>query len=260
MNQLPSILTQFHDDLDRATELLRLTKLYRSFGGSSVPKAVEDGSVPWEESVELARLAPQVRTDLPILSGSILLYLCGRFENFIRDAVVAIGDEYASRATTYAELPEAIRQEVFTRTLEVAKSPGKYNFDQAEADRLIRTLADSLDLSAESTVVIESRLLAITDANMNSRMMAEVFKRIGIKDLWRELGKQAPLKAYLGKPEDKRCTETALSRLDAIMKERNGIAHSTTSTVFPDTDQVEDTIEFFRVLSRVTIDFAMIPR
>jgi hypothetical protein len=260
MTQFTSILQQFHDDLDRATDLLQLTRLFRSFAGSPLPKAVEDGTVPWQESVDLAQIAPNVRTDLPILSGSILLYLCGRFENFVREIVIAIGDEHASSATSYEDLPNTVRTEIFQRTLEVAKTPTKYNFDSTEAKQLIKGLADSLHPEPGAKVVIESRLLAITDANMHARMMAEIFKRVGIEQLWRELGKQAPLKTYLGKADDGQCTAAASSRMDAIMKERNGVAHPTAATSFPDPDQVQDTVEYLRVLSRVTVDLAQIPR
>ena len=260
MTQLTSILQQFHDDLDRATDLLELTRRFRAFGGSPVPTQVADGSVPWQEALDLAQIAPQVRTDLPVMSGSILLYLCGRFENFIREVVIAIGDEYAAKATVYEDLPPPVRDEIFQRTLEVARSPAKYNFEASDADRMIKVLADSLNPPTGATVIIESRLLAITDANMHARMMAEIFKRVGIDQLWRELGKQAPLKTYLGKANDGHCTAEASARIDAIMKERNGVAHPTAATTFPDPDQVRDTVEFLRVLSRVTVDLALIPR
>ena len=105
MSQLPSILQQFHDDLDRATDLLDLVRHFRAFAGSAVPTDVSGGSSPWPEAVDLAGIAPSVRTDLPIMSGSILLYLCGRFENFVRDVVMAMGDEYAASATEYEDLP-----------------------------------------------------------------------------------------------------------------------------------------------------------
>lgn len=260
MPQLSSILQQFHEDLDRATDLLDLTKRFKAFAGSPVPNDVIDGSVPWQEAVDLARIAPQVRTDLPIMSGSILLYLCGRFENFVREVVMAVGDDYASNATAYEELPAAVRNEIFLRTLEVAKTPRKYNFEPADAVNMIKILSDSLDPSTAGAVVIESRLLAITDANMHSRMMSEIFKRIGIDQLWRDLGKQAPLKSFLGKADDGQCTTSASARIDAIMKERNGVAHPTSATTFPDPAQVQDTIDFLRVLSRVLVDLALIPR
>lgn len=260
MSQLPSILQQFHDDLDRAADLLELTRRFRAFAGSPVPAEVAGRTVPWQEALDLTQIAPQVRTDLPIMSGSILLYLCGRFENFVRDVVMALGDEYASAATVYDDLPQAVRNEIFSRTLEVAKSPTKYNFEPSDAGKMIKALGDSLASAAGSGVVIESRLLAITDANMHSRMMAEIFKRVGVEQLWRELGKQAPLKTYLGKADDSQCTTAASARLDAVMKERNGVAHPTAATTFPGPDQVQDTVDFLRVLSRVAVDLALIPR
>lgn len=260
MTQLSNILQQFHDDLDRASDLLSLIRAFRTFGGSAAPVEVEDATVPWPEALELARSAPLVRTDLPIMSGSILLYLSGRFENFVRELVMALGDEYASKASAYEELPQSVRDEIFQRTLEVAKSPTKYNYRASDVQRIVSALADSLDSSRGSSVVIESRLLAITDANMHARMMAEIFKRVGIEQLWRELGKQAPLKTYLGKADDGQCTAAASARLDAMMKERNGVAHPTAATTFPDPDQVQEMVEFLRVLSRVVVDLALIPR
>lgn len=260
MSQLPLVLQQFHDDLDRATDLLELIRRFRSYAGSAVPSEVSEDSVPWQEALDLAQIAPQVRTDLPIMSGSILLYLCGRFENFVRDVVMTLGDEYAAAATVYEDLPQPIRNEIFSRTLEVAKSPTKYNFDTADAGKMIKTLAESLPPASASGVVIESRLLAITDANMHSRMMSEIFKRVGIEQLWRELGKQAPLKTFLGEAEDSQCTSAASARIDAVMKERNGLAHPTAATTFPDPDQVQDAVEFLRVLSKVAVDLALIPR
>ena len=173
---------------------------------------------------------------------------------------MAVGDQYASNAAAYEDLPETVRTELFNRTLEVAKSPTKYHFENADAANMIRILADSMNPVPGASISIETRLLAITDANMQSRMFAEIFKRVGIEQVWRELGKQAPLKTYLGEAEDSRCTAAASARIDAIMKERNGIAHPTASTTFPDPDQVQDTVDFLRVLSQVAVDLAQIPR
>lgn len=260
MAQLATLLQQFHDDLNRASDLLELVRRFRAFAGSPVPSELADGTVSWPEASSLEQIAPQVRTDLPIMSGSILLYLCGRFENFIREVVIAIGDEHAANAATYQDLPESVRTELFSRTLEVAQSPTKYNFESADAAKMIKVLADSLNPVSNASVSIETRLLAITDANMHSRMVAEIFKRVGIQQIWRELGKQAPLKRHIGEADDGRCTVAASARIDAIMKERNGIAHPTASTTFPDPDQVRDTVEFLRVLSLVLVDLALIPR
>ena len=100
MSQYNGILDLFHADLARATELLELTVRFRAFAGSAPNSDGTSGVHQWPEVESLAEIAPQVRTDLPILSGSILLYLCGRFENFVRELVVAVGDDHASRATS----------------------------------------------------------------------------------------------------------------------------------------------------------------
>ena len=260
MPQLATIQQQFHDDLDRARDLLELIRKFKAFAGSAVPVQIANGMVSWAEAADLTSIAPQVRTDLPLMSGSILLYVCGRFENFVREVVMAVGDEYATKASSYAVLPESVRSELLNRTLEVAKSPTKYHFKESDTAHLIKVLSDSLNPAPGAPVVVETRLLAITDANMHSRMFAEIFKRVGMDNVWQELGKQAPLKAHLGETADAQCRSAATARIDAIMRERNGIAHPTASTSFPDPDQVQDVVEFLRVLSKVAVDLALIPR
>lgn len=260
MSQLATILQQFHDDLGRTTDLLELTLRFKAFAGSSIPAPIADGSISWPEAKDLEHIAPQVRTDLPLMSGSILLYVCGRFENFVREVVVAIGDEHAANASKYDDLPESVRHELFHRTLEVVKSPTKYQFKESESAQLIKKLSDSLNPTTGAPVVVDTRLLSVTDANMHSRMVADIFKRVGIEQIWQELGKQAPLKAHLGQPTDPKCRDAAVKKLDAIMKERNGIAHPTSATSFPDPHQVQETIEFLRMLSKVMVDVALVPR
>lgn len=261
MQQLDSFLADFHEDLKRAEELLALVKKFRKFAGSRTPKEVHENTVRWPEAVDLALAAPGVRTDLPIFSGSILLYLCGRFENFVRELVVLLADDMAAKATGFNELPERVRIEIQTKTLEVAQRPGKFGYTKDQSAQLLIALARNLDDSHKGqNLTISSRLLSIAESNMHSEMLAEIFKRVDVTDLWNDLGKQAPLKFFLSERVDKDCTAKARVRLDDIMKERNGIAHPTGTVSFPDPDQVMETSDFFKVLSRVLVDVARVPR
>jgi hypothetical protein len=260
MAQLDMVLNQFHADLRRAGHLLRLVKEFRQFAGSSVPDEVQNGTVPWTEAVELAGAAPHVRTDLPVLSGSLLLYICGRFEYFVREVVVALADEIAAKVDVYSDLPEPVRKELRTRTLDVALNPRRFGFTATEAEQLLVVLGKNLDSSGTvESVSISSRVLAVTDSNMNSRTLVDMFKRVARSDFWVDIGKQARLKAHLSASVDKECTQEAQSRLDTIMKERNGIAHPTSGTHFPDPDQVLSSAEFLKVLSEVIVDLARVP-
>lgn len=261
VSQLEEILAEFQNDLKRASELLVLVKDFRSFAGSTVPAEVVGGSVPWPEAEGLAAAAPQVRTDLPILSGSLLLYICGRFEYFVREVVVTLADELADAADTYQGLPDRLRKELHDRTLDVAQNPRRYGYTESEVAQLLVVHAGNLAPgSATSVVTISSRLVSITESNMNQRTVAEVFKRVNIPDIWGEIGKQAPLKAHLAEADDRECSTAAGNRLDTLMSERNGVAHPTGTTTFPDPDQVLLSVDLLGILSKVLIDVARIPR
>ncbi|TFD75458.1 hypothetical protein E3T54_12080 [Cryobacterium sp. Sr8] len=256
-----SMLAQFHLDIDRAGHLLRLIKEFRSFAGRAVPAEVQDGSVDWKESTDLITTANHVRTDLPILAGSILLYVCGRFEYFVRELLTAMADDLAANATVYSDLPESVRSELMAGTLEIAKNPHRFGYTPSAVEQMLISLARSLDVPViGAPVSISSRVLSLTDANMNSRTLGEVFKRVNVSGVWSDIGKQAPLKTYLVKVTDGDCTADAMNRLDKMMKIRNGIAHPTGTTSFPDPDQVIDFSDFLRVLSSTLVDVSRVPR
>jgi hypothetical protein len=98
MTPLDLILSEFDSDLKRAEDLLRLIKHFRGFAGSSAPEELRNGTLSWPEAISLVNDAPQVRTDLPILSGSLLLYICGRFEYFVCEVVISLADRNGSES------------------------------------------------------------------------------------------------------------------------------------------------------------------
>ncbi|MGW5376430.1 HEPN domain-containing protein [Nocardia sp. NPDC003999] len=256
--RLAPILSDFDQDLDRTEHLLQLVGAFRDFAASRVPDEVSDRRVVWAEAQSLSALSPKVRTDLPIISGSLLLYICGRFENFVRELVVAIADDLSSKASVYGDLPEKLRAQMFDQALSVASSPRRYGFSRSDGEQIVIQLAGNLTHQSGS-IEIRSDLLAITESNMNSRTLADVFKRVDLEDIWRELGKQAPLKSHLGVGDDSQCRSTATSRLDGIMKDRNGLAHPTAGTIFPATDKVKEDCSYFRVLGKVLVDVLQVP-
>lgn len=258
---LDHVLEQFHADLQRAEHLLNLVKAFKKFATSSIPIEIENTSVVWPAAVGLAESAPRVRTDLPIFSGSILVYVCGRFESFIREVVIMMADEMATGVKTFGELPEVVRTHLQSRTLEISQNPRRFGFAEAEVEGLIIALGQNLlTPPTAGAVTISSKVLAVTESNMNSRTLADVFKRVNVNGLWSDLGKQAPLKSHLSMGGDKECTTEASSRLDTIMRERNSIAHPVGTFTFPDPDQVLESVHFLKVLSRIVIDLTQVPR
>ncbi|MDN3445802.1 HEPN domain-containing protein [Microbacterium sp. APC 3901] len=251
----------FHSDLDRAEHLLQLIKDFREFAAERIPAEIEEERPSWKAAKSLHESAADVRTDLPVLAGSILLYICGRFEFFVRELVAAIGDELASSADKYESLPDGMRTELLARTIEIVKTPHKFNHTPATAAQLLIALSDSLRAPEEaSTVIIESSVLTITDANMGQKVLSDIFKRVNINSIWPEIGKQASMKLIIGTASDGDCTKQAQQRLEKMMQDRNGIAHPTSNTTFPDPDQVLTSTAFLRALSSTLVELARIPR
>lgn len=255
MSDLDQVVRDFQADLDRARHLLELVKSFREFGASSVPPKIVSGEVAWSEALLLHNSSRERRTDLPVFSGALLLYLAGRFEYFVRQVVQAVAEDISAKVLKYSDLPDALRGQLRALTLDVVKTPRKYGFDEVQADALLIGLTDNLK-GASAPLSISSEVLSITDANMKDRVVADLMKRVGMADFWRDLGKQAQMKVHLEKRDDPDATREAQSRLNSIMDERNQIAHPTSATRFPDPDQVLVHAGFLSIFAIVTVDLA----
>lgn len=254
---LDVVLSDFMADVGRAEHLLTLVKNFREFGASTPPNKEAGSTDLWPAATMLYDASKLRRTDLPVLSGSLQLYLAGRFEYCIRQIVEVVADEIASRASKHAELPASIQSELKSKTLEIAQNPRRYGYDDSQADALLAALVASKGAMVQP-VIISSEVLSLTDSNMKDRVLADILKRVGIQDFWKEIGKQATIKLALEKTSDGEATAEAQARLNAIMEERNQVAHPTSTTKFPDPDQVLSAANFLRTLALTTIDLAKI--
>ncbi len=247
-------LSDFSRDVDRVEQLLNLIHVFREFAA----KESESSG----HAHDLWVTAQGVRTDLPILSGSILLYLCGRFDYFVKQLVGTVVDDLVDKSATYEELPSALRREYLISTLSINQSPSKFGYTEASAAVLAAELANNL---AGNTVTaaglrLDAATITITESNMNPGTLVDLFKRVGIINLWDTLSQQLPLKAYLGEVTNAGCKAAAIARLEDIMNERNKIAHPTGTSSFPDAKAVQDVAQYLRVIAHVLVDLALAPR
>jgi hypothetical protein len=257
MQDLDAALAEFESDVDRVCQLLNLIKTFRAFAASTPPGAVVSGSDQWFEAMALLDSARRSRTDLPIVSASIQLYLAGRFEFFVRQTVELVASEIASKANGFSDLPEQLRSELKSRTLDIAQEPRRYGYDDIAADALLRSLV-AATRTTTAPLIISTEVLALTEANMKDRVLADVMKRVGVKEFWKDVGKQADMKLLLDTQTDGETTAAAQNRLNEIMDERNQVAHPTASTSFPDPDMVLGSAEFLRGLAQICKSLARI--
>ena len=259
MSEMPdtaakAALDDFEKDIGRVEQLLRLIYTFRDFAGQAAELS--------GHAQDLYQVAQNARTDLPILSGSLLLYLCGRFEYFVRELVGTIVDDLVDKAATYEELPIALRKEVLTRTLQINLNPSKYNHNAPSASALAAQLANNLSSRSDgsTSIFVDATTVTITESNMRPDVLVDLFKRVGINSLWDTLGKQLTLKSFLEEATDDGCKKAAIARLDDIMNERNKVAHPIGDVTFPDAAIVEDIAHYFRALAQVLVDLSLAPR
>lgn len=257
MSELDPVLSDFKADVERAEHLLALVKTFKDFGASApASRSLEDVD-QWPAATLLHDASKSRRTDLPVLSGSLQLYLAGRFEYCMRQVVEVVADAVAARATKYGDLPDSIRSELKVKTLEIAQNPRRFGYDDVRTDALLAALVASKACTAPP-VSISSSVLSLTDSNMKDRVLADLLKRVGMQNFWRDVGKQTTMKLVLEKSEDCETTAEAQVRLNAIMDERNQVAHPTSSTQFPDPDQVLRAAKFLTTLAATTVDLAKV--
>lgn len=250
---LDIVLSDFKSDVERVENLLTLTKLFRDFGAS---KALENEPA-WKEALDLHKASEARRTDLPILAGSLLLYLTGRFEYCVRQIVEAMVDDIVSKTDNYQCLPHQIRKSIKQKTLEIAQNPKKYGHDEITSEAILESFVLNIKGTGQG-LTVKSEVLSITDANMRPAVLQDLLKTVGLTEFWRDMGRQANIKIALEKSIDQEAAIEAQSRLNEIMEERNQIAHPTNTTQFPDADKVLKVAEFLKVLSSNTVDLSKV--
>lgn len=257
----PPEFIEFDRDLAKIEELIRFVIQFRSFGANT-PAPCDGLSSAFEHAAQdLHRVSAEVRTDLPILVGSLLLYACGRFEYFVGELVRTLADNCVTKAESYAALSQVIRKSLREQLLAVLGKPGKYEYLGLSDRQLAITLSKLVVADAgEAPSDIPTQILSLTDTNMNHVTLKSVFARVGVNDVWSDISKQAPLRTHFQTAAEGDCRKAATSFLDELMKLRNSIAHPIGSPYFPSPETALEHCLSLRELSRAISDVAYLPR
>ncbi|MFD5329688.1 MULTISPECIES: HEPN domain-containing protein [unclassified Streptomyces] len=254
VGEAEAVFDEFKSDIRRTRDLISLVKKFRGFAGESVP----DSEPSWPMALALHSTAGRVRTELPILSASLLLYACGSFENCIKKLLEVVIEDQLKNASNIDDLTVNLKQAIIKSSLEVAKSPSTYSFLQLTDHVVLTELGQSLDPSVPG-VNVRAELVTLTTSNMRAEVISDLFKKVDI-DFWSEATPQAALKRFLTSRSDKECRSAATSRLDEIMRLRNSLAHPNGNQIFPDIDIVQGYVDYLEVLAMVAKDIATLPR
>lgn len=273
---MDELFAEYKLDLEKIRaflELIDLVKQFASFDdsilrasneqGATVEPKLEGGSTATliEKNIDntlpsLLLVAKSSKANLPVLSGTLVLYLCGRFEYYVRSVFEELSMQIATRCGTYERLPREMKKELINMTAEVISNPRKYGHAENGVTSFVENLYKNLKNNDVST--INFQCLSITFENMRAETLEKLFSKAGLKAIWENLGAQNELRLYFETNEVAQARSKAQTLLDEIMTIRNNIAHPSNDTTFPDSSKVTEFLNFFEMLASTIKDCAKV--
>jgi hypothetical protein len=250
------VFQDFSLDLERLKKILRLAEAAGALRANAFnPEAIAETNLR-SAVVALHTASQDSHSEMPILNGVLLLYLAGRFENYVREVFEDLSDTLAHECTKFSHLPKAMQANLVKYTAEVISNPRKYGHAEKGVASFVRTLADNLNEQPLSGV--NSQCLSITSENMWPDTLADMFGRIGVKQIWERIGEQARVQQFCQVDQPDKATRASRKFLTDFMELRNQIAHPSGAITWPRMDETQRHIEFCEVIARTLTELSSV--
>jgi hypothetical protein len=250
------VLQDFILDLDRLRRMLELADRLSAFP-SFVFEPEVISSEPLREAVMYLHVTTKdSHSDMPILNGVLLLYLAGRFENFVREVFEDLCDTLAGECVEFSHLPKQMQENLVRYTAEVIASPRKYGHAENGVVAFVSTLADNL--TGRPLNGVNSKCLSVTSENLWPDTLSEIFGRIGAIKIWERLGQQAGLQVFFQVDQPDRVTKEARKFLTRFMELRNQIAHPSGGLAWPSLEQTIRHVDFCETTAKALAEICAV--
>lgn len=250
------IVKDFEADLDKISSQLEFIEIIRKFTASVPDHTDQQAPTPFsQEALAVHDGAKRVHGNLPLASGTLILYTCGRFEAMTRTLFEDLCQRLVVKAGHFARLPKKMRENLPIFTAKVISDPRKYGHAENGVRAFVATLAANLAVDAK-VERINHECLSLTDSNMRADVLADLFARVGGANLWAQVSEQATLKTYFQEADSSKVEIKARRKLNELMDLRNKIAHPSGELEWPSTEALRDYVHFLRLLARSMADLA----
>src|SRR5690606_32530573 len=101
----------FNSLLDKIESLLVLTDAVKEFSAASINEF--EGN---ENLVNLNKMSKENRSNLPVLNGTLLLYVSGQFESFVKLTFEELCTNISQKAEKFSHLPKEMRENLIKYT------------------------------------------------------------------------------------------------------------------------------------------------
>ncbi|MDD5028746.1 MAG: HEPN domain-containing protein [Rhodoferax sp.] len=243
------ITTDFENDLDKIIDQLDFIEIIRKF--SSCTYAQEDITEFQflKEAIDVHERTKKLHGNLPLVSGTLILYTCGRFEMMTRTLFEDLCQRLVTKAGTFSRLPKKMRDNLPIYTAMVISEPRKFGHAENGVRTFVTTLASNLAIDA-AVDRVNHECLSVTDANMRADVLSDLFGRVGVAAIWTQISEQAALKIHFQSSDSKQVEAKAKRKLNELMELRNKIAHPSGEFDWPSIQSLRDYIDLLRLLAR----------
>lgn len=242
------ILSEFISDLERIKKLVFLLDAIKQHSSFDIKnfESVELNTF-YTMSIDLHSKAKDSNTGIVILPGTLLLYLGGRFENYVRTVFEELCMMIAANCESYDDLPKAMKENLLKFSAEVIANPRRYGHGKNGVESFIQNLHQSI--INKSLEALNVQCLSITYENMRPDTLSELFERIGAKNIWESIAQQAKMKLFLRISDSSQAKTEARKILNDFVELRNKIAHPSGEFSWPDHSKVLFYIDFLEQLA-----------
>ncbi|MFS2057850.1 HEPN domain-containing protein [Kosakonia cowanii] len=255
-------LSDFHADLDKVERLLSLTRQIKELSGFQDFNFSNSESIIVQERIDstlekaitdLQSISRDNHSNLVILNGTLLLFIVGRFESFIKETFEEYCRNIADRVRNFTELPKDMRDNLIRYTSEVISNPRKYGHAENGVRAFVKVMYDNMH-NENAPIEINYKCLSITSENMRPDILSDLFKRAEVKNIWERLSQQSKLQFFWESSDASGVRKKSESHLNGLMDKRNSIAHPSTSIIWPDAESIIYDLNFFKTFSSVLIE------
>ncbi len=236
------VLSDFILDLNMLKSMVDMSGLFSSFPAFDLEDDAIQEVALREAVTELHLLASKNHLNMPILNGVLLLYLAGRFENFVRELFEDLCDSLASQVEEFSHLPKKMQDNLIQYTGNVIANPRKYGIADNEVVAFVTALSDNL--SGTKLSGVNSKCLSLTTENMWPDTVKSIFSRIGATGVWERIGQQAGIQTFFEVDSPKRASDQARKVLSDLMTLRNRIAHPSGAITWPSADETYSYLKY----------------
>lgn len=245
-------LDDFNRDLDEVISHFSVLRALEEL--RALEKPTDSGGAGFiEKSLELYTLVDTSRNAMAKVPGIFILYIGGRFENFVRTIFEEFAIKFAQKHPDYRSLPSKFQNSIVQDTSLVIASPRKFGYGDVMQKIFIENLFKNV--IGNDFNKINHQCLSITEGNMRSDILADLFSKISINNIWNDIGQQFSIRTFFETSEAPSASSQARKYLDEFMNQRNQVAHpSGGSVTWPSYDDVIKHVDFFKVLSPVLLE------